>query len=133
MKQGQGILVRPFQEEDTQAVERLREKQGFSYEPPQWNDMAVGAVIEAQGIIRAAAFLRTTATAYLLLDSEQTKREKLGQLLILHQELYPAAKLGQITEVEAFLPPELEQKFGKLLAHLGWKKNLWPNFSLLVR
>jgi len=127
------VIVRPFRESDTGAIERILAKQGLAYTPPEWADLAVGAVIEAEGIVRAAAFLRTTATAYLLLEQEQRTREKIGQLLVLHKELYPAAKLAQITEVEAFLPPEMEQKFGRVLAHLGWKKNLWPNFSLAIK
>ena len=33
-------------------------------------------------------------------------------------------------EVEAFLPPSMEQ-FGRLLVkHLGWHRNLWPCFSI---
>lgn len=124
------ILVRPYHSDDRAEIERMHAAQGFAYEAPDWDKVLVSAVIEVDGRIQMAAFLRKTAEGYLLFDptAEVRKRERLGQLLMMHKELVkPAARAG-FDDLHCWLPPELADKFGKLLLHLGWTRPEWPSF-----
>lgn len=127
------ILARPCEDSDVPIFKELLALQKPGYEPPDFKQMAVSCVLEEDGKVRAGGFLRLTATAYLLLEPEQSKRAKLGQLLILHKELMPAAKQRQITQVEAFIPPEMKATFGRILQKLGWQEYTWPVYAIDVR
>lgn len=128
------IIVRPFQESDKPAIEAIHAGMKLDYQQPDWNSMLVSAVIEVDGRITMGAFLRKTAETYLLLDPElNRKRDRLGQLLILHRELMIPAKKAGFTDVGAFVPPSMEPHFGQVLKHLGWKKALWPHFFMELK
>lgn len=131
------IVVRPYEKTDKEAIHALHSAQNLGYEEPNWEQMMVSAVIEVDGKIEMAAFLRKTAETYLLLDPTQVlrKRERIGQLLILHKELTIPARSAGLTDIHCWLPPQLES-FGKLLKnkHLGWAKAPWPTcYSREVR
>lgn len=123
------IIVRPFEKTDAAAMHALHSAQNFGYDEPDWSRMLVSAVIEVDGKIEMAAFLRKTAETYLLLDpkAEIRKRDYIGHLIILHKELTGPARREGLTDVHCWLPPQLEG-FGKLLEnkHLGWVKAPWP-------
>jgi len=128
------IIVRPFQPSDLGTIQALHHAQNLGYEPPDWTKMLVSAVVEVNGEIQMAAFLRQTAETFLLLDPDpdNNKREKLGQLLILHKEIMRPAMRAGLTDFHAWLPPQLDLKFGRLLMHLGWEKPLWTCYSKVV-
>lgn len=129
------ILVRPAAKEDLPAIAALHASQGLDYEAPDWSKMLVSVVIEVDGQITMAAFLRKTAETYLLLDprAETSKKERLGQLLILHKELVAPCEGNGLSDLHCWLPPALDTQFGKLLMHLGWTKPLWPCYSREVK
>ncbi len=127
-------IVRPFHDKDKPYVHRMYAASGFGYQEPEWDEMILSAVVEVDGSPTMAAFLRQTATVYMVMDSaiKMSKRGRLGQFLILNRELLmPAQKLG-ITEVEAFVPPSIDDSFGKVLLHVGWQRNLWPCYSRIL-
>lgn len=125
------IVVRPYRAQDEPAITRLHQAQGLAYTAPDWKKCEVSALIEVDGQIQMAAFLRKTAETYLLMDptAQVRKRERLGQLLILHKEMIPAAQRAGLQDVHCWLPPQLEPRFGRLLLHMGWTKPLWPCYS----
>jgi hypothetical protein len=131
------IVVRPFRLFDQPEIEALHLRQGFEYDAPDWTKMAVSAVVEVNGEIQMAAFLRPTAETYLLLDPTQhvRRRERLGQLLMLHKEMLAPAKRAGFTDIHCWMPPEIEKRFGTLLTnhHFGWDKPLWPCYSLELK
>lgn len=127
------IVVRPAGKDDCEAVKLFG---SLPYEAPDWEKMDVSAIVERDGVISSATFLRKTAEAYLLVNPaiRLRKRERLGELLLLHNELVaPAARAG-FTDIHCWPPPEQEEKhFGRLLLHLGWEKPLWPCYSKKVK
>ncbi|HEX3156802.1 MAG TPA: hypothetical protein VHV32_19390 [Candidatus Angelobacter sp.] len=128
------IIVRPFEEKDKPAIEAMHAGMKLDYEKPDWNSMLVSAVVEVDGQLSMAAFLRKTAETYMLLDPELgSKKGRLGQLLMLHRELMIPARKAGFNDVGAFLPPSLEPHFGKLLMHIGWKKALWPHYFMELK
>lgn len=130
------IIVRPANSVDLDAVRLLVDAQGLPYDAPDWAAMDVSAVIERDGVISSAFFLRRTAETYLLFNPavKLRKRERLGELQILDRELPgPAARAG-FTDIHCWLPPELERRhFGRLLMHMGWTKPLWTSYSRKVK
>lgn len=127
------IFVRPYETQDLESVKRLFAAQNLDYKLPDFDasQFLVRAVIEEGEEVTAAMFLRKVANAYYFCDPNRgTKREKLGKLFIMRRELTPLAIRSGFDEIEAFLPPHME-KFGKLLVkHFGWKRNLWPCYSV---
>lgn len=127
------IVVRPAGVEDCEAVKLFAIT---PYAQPDWKSMDVSAVVERDGVISSAVFLRKTAETYLVLNPAipLRKRDRLGEFLLMHHELVkPAARAG-FTDIHCWLPPELEEKkFGRLLMHMGWTKALWPSYSREVK
>lgn len=126
------IVVRPFAEDDKPAIAAMHAAQGFHYDEPDWSRMLLSAVVEVDGRVEMAAFLRKSSEAYLLLTPQTNRRGQLGQILMLHRELLRPAKRVGFEDVHCFLPPEIAAKFGKLLMHMGWEKPLWTCFSRRV-
>lgn len=123
------MIVRPFESSDQQAIEAMKTAQGFSYESPDWERMLVSSVVEIDGRPAMAAFLRKTAETYLVFDpaADFRKRERLGQLLVLHKEMRNACLRENLTDVHCWLPPAIES-FGVLLENpsFGWRPAPWP-------
>lgn len=124
-------LVRPFREEDRPAVHELYLAQRLPYAEIDWAKCEVSAVLKKAGEIQMAAFLRKTAEVYLLLDPNQKtrKRDRLGELIVLHKELLPPALASGLTDVHCWIPPQLGD-FGPLLENpaFGWTRTTWPGY-----
>ena len=129
------MLVRPYIAADHDAVKALHQKQGLAYELPDLEapSMLVRAVIEQDGEITDAAFLRKTSEAYWLFDPVTLKRDRLGKLLVLSKELMGPAGRAGFEDVHAFLPPHLvDVKLDRTLLRLGWVHPLWTCYSRKV-
>jgi hypothetical protein len=127
------IWVRHYTEDDLQRIKELHAKQGLEYELPKLNDnLLAGLVIEEDGVISHAAFLRKTAEAYWLFDPQQhSRKERLGRLLMIQREMTGLAKAVELEDVHAWLPPELagNKCLDLTMKHLGWVKPLWTCYS----
>lgn len=126
------IKVRYYRPEDDAAIERMHAAQGFSYPLPQLNDpnFMVRSVLEGDsGQVEMAVLLCRTAETYLLMDPDAgTKKEKLGKLLLMKNEVMKEAKREGLKDTVCWLPPQIEKQFGPLLVHLGWTKSEWPSY-----
>ena len=129
------MLIRPYVHEDLAQVRALHRAQGFSYDLPDLEApaMLVRAVIEEDGEITHAAFLRKTSEAYWIFNPAETKRDRLGRLLALCKEMTGPAGRAGIDDVHAFLPPEIvNEKLHRTLLRMGWEKPLWVCYSRKV-
>jgi len=127
------IFVRHYTEADLDEVKRLHERQGLSYELPDLHadTMLVQAVIEEEGTITHAAFLRKTAEAYWLFDpTRQSRKQRLGRLVMLHKELTQIAKNAGFEDVHAWLPPELagNKCLDLTMKRFGWERMHWQPY-----
>ena len=126
------MIVRPYSSEDFEQVKALHARQGLEYELPDLEapSMLVRCVIEEEGKVTEAAFLRKTSEAYWLFDPAESRRERLGKLLVLSREMVEPAKRANIDDVHAFLPPQvLNNCLHRTLLHLGWFKPEWVCYS----
>lgn len=121
------ILIRPILGEDEPRLKQMAADQGFDFILPTLDQISLGTIVEVDRKVEMALLLRPTVEAYLLLDKENhSKRDRIGKLLAIHKELIGPAKEGGLTDVHAWLPPEIEKRFGALLLHMGWRKSEWP-------
>lgn len=93
----------------------------------------ISAIVEVDGAPAMGVFLRRTAETFLLMDSAQRKREHLANLLIMHRELVFPMKRAGLTDTHAWIPPSVEEEFGKLLLNLRWKKQMWNSYCYEVK
>lgn len=129
------MLIRPYMREDLEEVKALHQAQSLAYELPDLEapSMLVRAVIEEEGRVTHAAFLRKTSEAYWIFNPDERKRERLGKLLALSREMIRPAERARIEDVHAFLPPEIvDNKLHQTLLRLGWVKPLWTCYSRKV-
>jgi len=127
------MVIRPYSESDAAAVKALHVAQALPYLLPDFEkpEFLVRAVLE-NGTGRPEMFLalRKTAETYLIFDPRTTsKRETIGRILSLTKECIPAAQRAGLTDVHAWIPPEIDEKFGNLLLRLGWKREAWVSYS----
>jgi hypothetical protein len=125
------ILVRPYQDEDAPRIAQIHGLQGFDYSLPA-RDKMLSCLIERDGEISSGTFLRKTAETFLLVDPSKPRQARLEDLMILHRELVKPARRAGFEDIHCWMPPEIEQRFGRLLKHLGWEKQLWPSYSRKV-
>lgn len=132
------MRLRFYSSGDLPEVKRLHLLQGLTYELPDIEkpEFIVRTVLERDdNSIAAALFLRKTAETYLIADpGRDSKREKVGQLLLLHKEIAPLAASHGLSDIHCVLPPQFLNKggFGDLLMHLGWECPEWALFTRKV-
>jgi hypothetical protein len=133
------MLIREYREGDLEALKAIHARQDFSYEFPHLeNPLFLTKIVltdgESDGTsgqqILAAALLRLTAEAYLLLDpASGSPREKWQRLLALHDAARRDAWRRGLEDVHAWLPPPIAKKFGRRLSRLGWiRDDAWTPY-----
>ena len=71
--------------------------------------------------IRAAALLRLTCEAYLLLDPrDAAPRERWARIVALQEAASRDAWAKGLADVHCWVPPRIARRFGRRLESLGW-------------
>ncbi len=149
------MRIREYAPEDEPALRALHAAQSFGYDFPNLRDplFVTKLVLEdperenhvipsearnlssvsrhnRTGRIVAAALLRLTAEAYLLIDPHAgTPRRRWESILALHGAAERDAWRKGLSDVHAWLPPRLAERFGRRLESLGWMRDdLWTPY-----
>ena len=120
------MLVREYRQSDLAQLRAIHAAQGFDYALPDLSNplFVTKLVLAEDDAICAAALLRLTAEAYLLLDPRAgTPRQRWQSLLALHAAAEGDAWQRGLEDIHAWLPPPIAKKFGKRLARLGWQRD----------
>ena len=128
------MQTRFYRPDDLSQIERLYQAQGFAFEMPDfsgdplWHIKLVG---EQDGKIVNAAFAHLTAEVYGFFDQKAgTPRERYRNFLALHEAGCEIAyRTGGLSDLHAWLPPQIEKSFGRRLMKLGWKRPLWTCYA----
>jgi hypothetical protein len=132
--------VREYTDADFTAVKRIYEASGFGYTLPNlsgegfFSRRVVGGVQD----VGMACFLRRTAECYLISDPNwRTPAWRLEAIRQLHRTGLADAREAKVQEIIAFLPPQVEQKFGRRLKRdFGWndweRGKEWRGYTLPV-
>src|SRR5260221_475205 len=104
---------------------------GFQYDLPKKFFSLV--IADENDEAEQALLLRPTAELFYLRDRTiGTPWERWQKFLQLHEEMRKSALNLNLDEVEAFLPPPAETRFGKRLMSIGWLKNLWQPYTFYL-
>lgn len=111
----------------------MHRAQGFEYEMPDLADPLyfLKLVGEENGKIVNAAVAHLTAEIFFLADHEVgTPAERFANFKTLHAAGCEAAyHKGGLSDLHAWLPPQVAKPFGRRLMKLGWKRPLWTSFA----
>ncbi len=116
--------VRWYKAEDLEALRRIHASMGFAYElpDPRGRNVVARFVGVDGGEPVAAVMGRRTAEAYFLLKPGWgTPAERYRIFLELHNRACDTGRLLGLEDVNVFLPPRIERRFGKRLLDLGWQ------------
>ena len=132
------MIVRQFEPGDMDEVRRIHGLCGFDYALPDFSgkEFVSRRVVQDRNGIGMAAFLRLSAEAFLIADPQwKTPAWRMEALRQVQAVCTGDARHAGVAEVEAFLPPELAEKFGKRLTRMGWQKARegWTPFSFKVK
>lgn len=126
------MKIREYSEADLEELRRLHRVEQMPYQFPNLASpiFLTRAVLEEDGRLLAAAFLRLTAEAYLLIDGRNGRpRERWRRLLILHEAVRGEAARRGLDDVHCWLPPGIASSFGRRLNRLGWSRETWDCYS----
>lgn len=128
------MKIREYNESDLAVLKAIHTRQNFDYKFPNLEDpLFVSKLIleDAQGQIAMASLARLTCEIYLLADPQHsTPRERLRNLLSLHQAAECDLQRRGLEDAHAWLPPRIAERFGRRLAQLGWTRDdSWTPFS----
>ena len=132
------MIVREFKPEDMPALKSLHARSGFKYDLPDFADQqfVVRRVAEDDGQIVMGGFLRQTTEAFLVCDSHwRGPRWRYEALEAIHNDAVEQLRKTGFRDIQAFLPPEIEKRFGERLLALGWQRYVedeWKCYSLEV-
>ena len=127
------MMVRHFRPSDLAQIERMYSAMCLDYELPNLDDPLyfIKLVGEQNGKIVNAGIAHLTAEIYFLADPDAgTPRERYENFVALHQAgCETAYRQGGLSDLHAWLPPEVAKPFGRRLMKLGWKRPLWASFA----
>jgi|SRR5208283_2742192 len=124
--------VREFTANDLRRIEELHRNSGYEYVlPPVLSDQSFFSrrIVGDAEDVAAAAFLRLTAEPYLIVNPNwRTPAWRMEALRKIHEACRQDAIRKGVGEVTAFLPPQVEKRFGKRLLRMGWKHYVGPEW-----
>ena len=90
-------------------------------------------ILEDDGRVALASFLKLTAEAFVFVDHEHGDAERrwLALQKLTACTLSEAAKKG-VEDVTAWIPPQLDRSFGERLIALGFVKSPWQSYSAVL-
>lgn len=129
------MRVRDMRAEDIQAIREMYARCGFAYDFPDLEGPMIEgvSVVEDDGgkVVMAAAAERLVQL-YLFSGQFEHPAAKLSAIRALHTALRPKLAAKGYESAEAFLPPEVEKRFGqRLMSLFGWRRN-WNSFGVKV-
>jgi len=126
------LEIRPYSPEDKSEIERIHRTQGFDYTLPDLDQplFFIKLVGEEDGRIINAAFAHLTAEIYYMAEpTTGTPRQRMGNFLAMEDLFCKVAYVkGGLSDLHAWLPPQIEKAFGRRLMRLGWRRPLWTDF-----
>ena len=116
--------IRQLETRDLDRIRVLHNLMGAPYDLPNLADptfVVTAGLVDEGGVIQAAAALRLTSEAYLLLNPEWgDAADRWLNVLALHESVRVGAKKLGLVDVHAFLPPNVRDGFKRRLQSLGW-------------
>jgi hypothetical protein len=127
------MKVRAIEERDISALKSIHEARGWNFPFPDVNSSeAAQVVVDDEDRPIMAATAKRIAEVVLICPENGNIHPlvKMEAIKMLHESIRDILVPKGITEVNAFLPPEIEKSHGRhLVKWFGWAKN-WPSFTI---
>lgn len=126
------MKIREYRDADLDELRRMHQSMQMPYEFPDLANplFLTRKVLESEGKLAAAAFLRLTAESYLLLHgNDGSARDRWRRLLLLHEAVRGEAVRRGLDDVHCWVPARVARSFGRRLGELGWKRENWNCYS----
>ena len=125
------MTIRELRREDIPVLEEMFRRSGFEYEFPDLTGPefeAIRVVVDENDAPLMAVAAKRTVELYLFCGDFEHPAAKLHSIRMLHDSMKWALKQKGYTEVNAFLPPQVEKSFGRrLMRTFGWMRN-WHSY-----
>lgn len=129
-------MIREFTVNDVPNARRVHEANGLPEEcfPNLADPLFVHkAIFCVDGRAAMSCFLKGTSELYLLVDHEiGTPEERWKWLVEFKEYMREAAWHLGLDQMTAFVPPEIEESFGKRLLDLGFVKSRFVPYTLNI-
>jgi hypothetical protein len=125
-------MVRPYSGTDLALIKAWHEQSGFGYPLPDLSSplLCVFGVAESEGEPVAAAGIKLIGEEYLWLNpAKSDKAQALAAYRLQRAVEKTAAEQFGLESISAWLPPEIEKRFGGTIERLGWIKSPWQNYT----
>lgn len=127
------MIIRRMRDSDIPTLRQMYEHSGFPYSFPDLKgplmECVLVAVEEGNDVPIAAIAAERIVQAYLLMDWDLHPAARMRIIRAFHSELAVELRKRNYACLEAFLPPEIAESFGRrLMRSFGWVK-AWPSFS----
>lgn len=129
------MTTRKYQRSDKPALEAIFKRMAMPYELPDLdsnNFIARRVLVDEHGRPLMALGARVTTEMYMLMDPdwEETPGWKMVRFEQLHEAMRRELQEKGITDVHAWLPPEMARNFGRrLMRQFRWQQPLWTDFT----
>lgn len=115
------MKVRLYIDSDLAQIEALHKKADMDYSLPPMSSFFSKRVIDGPAGVGMAVFQRLNSEVFLVCDPEwRTPAWRLEAIRQLHIDCNADAREAGAQEAISFLPPAVEEKFGKRLLKMGW-------------
>lgn len=129
------VQIRDIDPSELLIIRALHEKMDIGYEFPNLTGPLFAirkAIMDEHGNPVAAAALKLTSEAFLWIDPDGSPYEKTSNILRLAHVCHERAKMLQIEDVTAWVPPQVEATFGEMLSKMGWTRSPWASWSARI-
>ncbi len=128
------VIAEALAPEQYEQARELHQKMGMDYQLPNLESpllLVKKAVRNSAGDLLGFCILRLTAECMLLVDPDLRPDSKMEVMTALSPSVIGEAYAQGLDDVMATIPEDVEQKFAKRLAELGWAKdrNGWALWS----
>ena len=121
--------IRTYTDADFIRIMELHRQSKLNYLMPQMNTFFSKRVVEGDGDIGAAVFMRLNAEAMLICNPEwRNPAWRMEAIRQLHTVCEEDARVVGAQEGICFVPPPLANKFGGRLIEMGWSRVSEPQF-----
>ena len=117
---------------DIEKIERLHEQMKTGYGIPDLSSPSIvlrGLVRDENGGIISAGAVKRIGEVFLWTDHSQSAYKRAAAMVELTQTLESEGKRAGFDEVAAWIAPNIEPEFGRVLFKLGWGRSPWASWN----
>lgn len=126
------MKIRDITANDTEAINSIHTKSGFDYPFPDIEKplfIVKRAIEDDEGNVIGYGVIKLQGEAYLWLDQKFSPKEKIMAMEELNEDIALKSWQKGLDQISAWIPPEIEEKFGKRMKKMNWIKSKWSNWS----